>query len=214
MKKKVLIIILVVVLVVLLFYILNFVRNVKVIREYSSKLEEYQKLTNFYSKTIYTNIDRNNDCSTNEVWKKDNIIISKETLSDGSIRANYFNKDEKLMLMDMGEAKKGFKNVEYTEDFGNMAVLEDAKYYIEDNLWKDIEAAFTTKISNETIDGKGYYKFYMSDDFYFIVDKENMLKIKEINGNKSIELVDYSIETVTDEDVKMPSIEDYDFQEN
>ena len=101
-----------------------------------------------------------------------------------------------------------------TENFGKFIVLEDATYYIENNLWENIKAAFTTKISTEKVDGKQCYKFYISDDFQFIVDKENMLKIEEINGKHKIELVDYSIGNLTDEDVKMPSTVGYDIEEN
>ena len=212
MKKKVLIIIPIIILIALIIFISNLIKKANIIEEYSNKLKEYQNLTNFYAKFNYITLE-GNDIRTSEIWKKDDITIQKDITGDGIIRTIYYDKDNILILTDVGVAKEGAK-MRNTENFGKFIVLEDATYYIENNLWENIKAAFTTKISTEKVDGKQCYKFYISDDFQFIVDKENMLKIEEINGKHKIELVDYSIGNLTDEDVKMPSTVGYDIEEN
>ena len=212
MKKKVLVIILIIILIALIIFISNIIRKANIIRDYSDKLKEYQNLTNFYAKIKYTNL-KNNKIGISEIWKKDNVTIKKDIEEDGSIRTNYFNQDDILKLMDNGETKKGAK-MKNIEDLGKSIVLEDGTFYIEDNLFETIKAAFSTKISTEKVNGKECYKFYISDDFQFIVDKENMLKITEINAGQKKELVDYSIKNLTDEDVKIPSTVGYDIKEN
>lgn len=212
MKKKVLIIILIIVLIALIIFIFNLIGKANIIGEYSSKLKEYQNMSNFYAKFTYTSL-KDDDIRTSEIWKKDDIVIQKDILEDGNIRTNYYDKDNILILTDNGDAKEGVK-MKNTENFGKFIVLEDGTFSIEDNLWENIKAAFTTKISTEKVNGKEFYKFYISDDFQFIVDKDNMLKIKEINANQKVELVDYSIGNVTKEDVKIPSTVGYDIKEN
>ena len=212
MKKKVLVIILIIILIALVIFIYNLIGKANIIGEYSSKLKEYQNLSNFYAKFTYTNL-KDNEIRTSEIWKKDNITIQKDDTEDGSIRTIYYDKHNILILTDNGVEKEGVK-MKNTENFGKFIVIEDGTFSIENNLWETIKAAFTTKISTEKVDGKECYKFFISKDFQFIVDKENMLKIKEINVNQKVELVDYSIGNLTDEDVKMPSTTGYNIKEN
>ncbi len=212
MKKKILIIILIITLIALSIFIFTLIRKANIIGEYSNKLKEYQNLTNFYAKIAYTSL-KDNDIRTSEIWKKDNITIIKNIEEDGTMQINYFDNDNILILMDR-EGVKEYVKMENTENFGKHIVLEDGIFSIEDNLWEKIKVAFTTKISTEDMDGKECYKFFISDNFQFIVDKDNMLKIKEINGSQKMELVDYSIGNLTDKDVKMPNLEGYTLKNN
>ncbi len=207
MKKKALIILLIITLIALNIFVFTIIRKVNIIREYSDKLKEYQNITNFYAEITYTSL-KNNDIRKREIWKKDNITIVKDIEEDGTIRTNYFENNNRLMLIDREDSKEYVK-MENTENIGNLVVLEYATFFTENNLWEDITAACTTKITTEDINGKECYKFYISDNLQFIVDKDNMLKIEEINGNEKMELVDYSIGNLTDDNLKVPNLEEY-----
>lgn len=207
MKKKALIILLIITLIALSIFIFTIIRKANIIRKYSDKLKEYQNITNFYAKITYTSL-KNNDIRKREIWKKDNITIVKDIEEDGTIRTNYFENNNILIFIDKENSKEYVKK-EDAENLDKFIVLEDASFFVENNLWENITAACTTKITTEDINGKECYKFYISDNFQFIVDKENMLKIKEINGSEKMELVDYNIGNLTDDDLKVPNLEEY-----
>ncbi len=212
MKKKILIIILAIVLMALIILGINIVRKVNIISEFSTKVEEYQKLTNFYAKEVYTIND--SEVRTDEKWRKDDVSILKNTLDNGTIRSLYYNNEETLMLSDNSDGTKvGARFKRDINDFSPGIVIEDGSYYIDNNLWEAIKAAFTTKITSESFNGKECYKFYINDNWQFFVDKENMLKIREINGSENSELVDYKIGTVTDEEIQFPNTDGYIIQE-
>ena len=45
------------------------------------------------------------------------------------------------------------------------------------------------------------------------INKENYLKIKEINSGNTRELIEYNFGTVKDDDVKMPNLDEYEIEE-
>ena len=212
MKKKVLIIVLVIVLIALIIVGLDIAKKVSIISKFSRKVEEYQKSTNFYAKEIYT--INGSEPRTNEKWRKDDISVLKNAFDDGTIRSLYYINDEILILSDNPDNTKVGARFKRDLNAPTGIVIEDASYYIEDNLWEEIKAAFTTKITLENLNGKECYKFYIDDNWQFYVDKDNMLKVKELNGSTNSELVEYRIGTVTDEEVQIPNIEEYTLQES
>lgn len=212
MKKRMLLIILLIIVIMLIIFGIDIFRKVNIIDNYSRKLEEYQNLTNFHTKSIVSNNGKN--YYTDETWLKDDVCNRKTTSEDGKIEYLYTNKSEILILTENTDNQKVGTRFKNDGDFPyNGSKIEYANYYIENNLWDEIKAALTAKITTEILDGKECYKFYIDDNFQFFVDKENLLKIKEINGSTRYQLIDYSIGHTTDADVAEPNTEGYTITE-
>lgn len=208
-RKKVIKIILVIVLVIVVLFLVNLIRKAVIINKFSEKLNEYQSITNFYAKYQIEN------GNTIESWRKDNITIQKTTTSDNEINMMYANPNEIWMIMDKKETGKlatKMKN-ETEHNWSNGVVLEDGTLYA-DNFWDALLVALGCRISTETVNGQECYKLYFQEEFQVFVNKENLLKIKEINMDNVKYLIQYEINTLTDEDVALPSLDGYKIQEN
>lgn len=206
-RKKVIKIILVIVLVIVVLFLANLIRKAVIINKFSEKLNEYQSITNFYAKYQIEN------GNTIESWRKDNITIQKTMTSDNEINMMYANPNEIWMIMDKKETGKlatKMKN-ETEHNWSNGVVLEDGTLYA-DNFWDALLVALGCRISTETVNGQECYKLYFQEEFQVFVNKENLLKIKEINMDNVKYLIQYEINTLTDEDVALPSLDGYKIQ--
>ena len=98
---------------------------------------------------------------------------------------------------------------EEEEEAAFLPVIETSTFYVEDNFWEKVKAAFTVKISSENVNGMDCYKFHINDEFEVFANKKDFMKIKEIDSGTTTEVTDYKFNSVEESDVAMPSLEGY-----
>lgn len=201
MKKKIIKIMLMILLVVLIVFLAITMVKANVIFKYSEKLEEYQETKNFYAKF------KMND-SVEELWRKEDIGITK-MIKDNKIRMMCIKPDETRLYMEDGDSKKVSITKTENKDGAFLPVIEYGTFYAE-NFWQAFTLALTTRMTTEEVNGKECYKMFIQEDFQVYINKENLLNVKEINGNTTRELLEYTINTLKDEDVAFPSLEQYE----
>ncbi len=203
MKKKVVKIIGILLLVAIILFLAITIPKTIIIQKHGKKLEEYQKVSNFYAKIKLEDAEE-------ELWRKDNIGVTKH-MEGEEIRTLHITPNQAAMLMETKDAKKAsITKVEMDGAF--LPVIEYGTFYAE-NFWQAFMIALGTRMSTEEVNGKECYKMYVQEDFQVFINKEDFLIIKEINGNTSRELVEYQFDKVTDEDVALPSLEGYEVEE-
>lgn len=201
MKKKIFKIVFIVIFIILMVFLINLLRKSMIINEYSRKLNEYQALKNFYAKFESENYIQ-------EFWRKDDVGITKYT-NDDEIRTMYATDNEVWTILDR---ERYVQKMESHNKGAFLPTIEGATIYV-DNFWEAIKLAFESKITSEIVSDKDCYKIYFDKDFQIFVNKKDYMKIKEINSGKTRCLLEYSIGTVKDEDVKFPNIEGYKIEE-
>lgn len=200
MKKTIKIIIIAILVLVLIYLAIN-LREAIIINKFSNKVMETQKLTNYYYKAQTEN-------GINIAYRKDDKSIWRLE-SELNNRQICVNGDEVwLMVEDNKDNSKTAVKVSANEGFIMPTILMDGSLYVE-NFWQAFLMSFISRITTEEVNNISCYKIYMDEDFQVFVNKQDYIKIKEINGSTSRELLEYSINTVTDLDVELPNLEEF-----
>ena len=199
--KKTIKIIIIDILVLVLIYLASKWREAIIINKFSNKVMETQKLTNYYYKAQTEN-------GINIAYRKDDKSIWRLE-SELNNRQICVNGDEVwLMVEDNKDNSKTAVKVSANEGFIMPTILMDGSLYVE-NFWQAFLMSFISRITTEEVNNISCYKIYMDEDFQVFVNKQDYIKIKEINGSTSRELLEYSINTVTDLDVELPNLEEF-----
>lgn len=201
MKKKIVKIILIIVLIALILFLTITMIKASVIYKYSGKLKEYQETNNFYAKFKV-------DDTIEEMWRKEDIGITK-VIKDNKIRMICTKPGETRLYMEDGNSKKVSITKAGNNDGAFLPVIEYATFYTE-NFWQAFTVALTARMTTEEVNGKECYKIFIQEDFQVYINKENLLNVKEINGNSTRELLEYELNTLKEEDVTFPSLEEYE----
>ena len=199
-KKKIIIIILIAFLIVACIFLINLGRKVIILSKYADKCDEYSKITNFYKKT-----NPEQDVIT-EFWRKENLGFLKRTSKD-DIKMIYYGEDYNWIIVDDPNGKTAVKMLK--EGAGIEAqTLSTGTLYM-DNLWDKIKLAFMSKITTETVNDIECYKICINDEWQLLINKQNLLLIREINGSTDTGIIEYKMNEVRDEDVLMPNLAGY-----
>ena len=199
-KKKMIIIILIAFLIVACIFLINLGRKVIILSKYADKCDEYSKITNFYKKT-----NPEQDVIT-EFWRKENLGFLKRTSKD-DIKMIYYGEDYNWIIVDDKNGKTAVKMLK--EGAGIEAqTLSTGTLYM-DNLWDKIKLAFMSKITTETVNDIECYKICINDEWQLLINKQNLLLIREINGSTDTGIIEYKMNEVRDEDVLMPNLAGY-----
>ena len=199
-KKKMIIIILIAFLIVACIFLINLGRKVIILSKYADKCDEYSKITNFYKKT-----NPEQDVTT-EFWRKGNLGLLKRTSKD-DIKMIYYGEDYNWIIVDDKNGKTAVKMLK--EGAGIEAqTLSTGTLYM-DNLWDKIKLAFMSKITTETVNDIECYKICINDEWQLLINKQNLLLIREINGSTDTGIIEYKMNEVRDEDVLMPNLAGY-----
>lgn len=199
-KKKMIIIILIAFLIVACIFLINLGRKVIILSKYADKCDEYSKITNFYKKT-----NPEQDVIT-EFWRKENLGFLKRTSKD-DIKMIYYGEDYNWIIVDAPNGKTAVKMLK--EGAGIEAqTLSTGTLYM-DNLWDKIKLAFMSKITTETVNDIECYKICINDEWQLLINKQNLLLIREINGSTDTGIIEYKMNEVRDEDVLMPNLAGY-----
>ena len=198
--------------IILILFIGNIIRKTYIISKYKEQSQEYSKVTNFYKKY------KEDNESTIEVWRKDNISLYKRTSRDG-VKIVYNNLDEKIgwVITDTKEgdiANKTALKINENE-LANLytATLLDNEIDA-NNLGQFIKAAFMCTIFTKDYCGVNCYEINFRDELLQYINKENYLCIGILTGDTDTGLIEYKINEVTDEDVKLPDLSNFEIQEN
>lgn len=190
----------------------NTIRKVTIIKDMQNKILEYSNSNNYYIKATK---HENNEETIIETYKKDNVILQKITRNskEGESSLINYSKNKKInTYIDSGTSKIAVVDVENPITETNVE-----NWVYTQNEKECIMAAFMSSIKREKLDGKYVYRiknFYPAqkfitdfDNFYFYIDKETGLMIK--NSENDGTNYEYQFNVVTDKDLIEPNIEEY-----
>ncbi len=204
-KKKVITIVIICILLILCILAVIFGRKLVILGKISKANDLFNSNNYYYS--FYLNEDKTEKC---EVYYKDGKKLEKITQNNDVTSVKWIDeKNNEGIVLDPSSQKKDSvskNNISFSSD----KIISDTLDFILSNKFK---SAINFSIKEVENDGKNYYKLVVkvsgvsSNEYYF--DKETG-KIEKIKYSSSLVLMD-EIETnsVTDNDVKEPNLEDY-----
>lgn len=200
MKKKVTLLVVFVVIVLIFASFANLARKTYIIAKYCKESEKYTISTNFYKKTT-------DEDSTTEIWRKGNIATLKRTTSTSE---NIIHWGEyEVWLFNTTNSDNEIKKIAVKLE-GDSEIFPTliGDYIKGENLIDYIKIALKCKITIEKTNDIECYKIVIDDNIEEYINKEDLkiVKIKEGNITNNIE---YKIDIVKDEDVKVPNINEY-----
>ena len=218
MNKKIRYLILILVLVLLVFLIL-IGRKLIIIENLKGSINKYISSNNYYVKS--SNYNSSNGSITNiETYNKNDIQLVKYTnlsTDNPTEMIVYHNGDTTNSYIDVGGEKTAKLN------FGELRTSISNDIY-PNNFYQDIIMAMFSSITSEECNGKQCYKIrnipkditsVLPNEILYI-EKDTGLEIKRINYNDLDEPenyistnFEYQFNTITDEDVKEPNINEY-----
>lgn len=205
-NKKVLKIILIVLGILIIGFVANWIRKIYIIEQYNKNIAKYDSVTNFYRKII--------DGEENiEIWRKSNLALYKisEPKDEKMI---YWGEDAFYMISNTVDENNNVKKVAAKFHTHNAIIPGIAVSAIQTNsLIDSIIVALRTSITTENVDGKECYKIQIDKGWEEYISKEDFFIVKNINGGVNTVISQYEINTVTDDDVKMPDLEGYVIEE-
>lgn len=224
-KKIILKCIGIIILAIILIFIIATARKTIIINNIENKIKKYEKMDNYYIRTRTYDGD---SLSISEYYNKGNVTKSETiSLNENSGKNKMirtYNGKESNTYMESDESKVAILNT------NSSIIKEGIDNCIEtNNIIETIKLALTSKITTEYCNGKlcyriqiSYEPYQNSEDLILYIEKETGLLIRMHNGTRIYEdekisgIYDYTYKfnTVTDEDVKEPNIEEYDIVKN
>ena len=208
MFKRILNLILVIMFIALLITVMIVSRNMMIFDRYTKKTAEYEQLTNFYAKY-------EDSYGTREIWRKDNVGLTKDVSENGT-SIMYVTDTESWTISDTtGEDGTQIKtaeksNISEDEVKAFLPSIDTTSLNIEEGFIGKLKAVFSIKISTENVNGTLCYKFDFGQNNTIYVNTTDFMKIKGTEDGETIELKEYKLNSVEDEDVKMPNLEGYE----
>ena len=131
----------------------------------------------------------------------------EEIVIKDDIKMIYYGEDYNWIIIDDQNGKTAVKMLK--EGAGIEAqTLSTGTLYM-DNLWDKIKLAFMSKITTEKVNDIECYKICINDEWQLLINKQNLLLIREKNGSTDTGIIEYKINEVRDEDVLMPNLAGY-----
>ncbi len=214
-KIKIWKIVLGVIVLIFFLFVIFLTRKMIILSSLENKLAGYQEKNNIYVKTEITDSENN---TTFEKYYKDGI--EKDVLSIPNREekiTQYLYDNERKLFVEKGD-KKTVTTTEKPEEIVASVLVSYTSY---ENFWQLLFNSITSSITTAQLDGKECYVISSSYNLNFIyegdsdtvkvyIDKETglALKCEEVNNNR-ITKYQYSFDTVQDEDLKEPDMEQY-----
>ena len=214
-KIKIWKILLGVIVLIFFLFVIFLTRKMIILSSLENKLAGYQEKNNIYVKTEITDSENN---TTFEKYYKDGI--EKDVLSIPNREekiTQYLYDNERKLYVEKGD-KKTVTTTEKPEEIVASVLVSYTSY---ENFWQLLFNSITSSITTAQLDGKECYVISSSYNLNFIyegdsdtvkvyIDKETglALKCEEVNNNR-ITKYQYSFDTVQDEDLKEPDMEQY-----
>lgn len=201
--KKILKIVLIVFVIIIMIFLINIGRKTYILSKYNEKCKEYQQVTNFHERI-------NQEDATIDILRKDGKAVHKRTSNDGE-RSIYYDENNTWIIVNIINSNKMAMKISNNRDEASLPRIGATAIYLE-NIWQTISLAFVSRITTEDMYGIKCYKIYLGEDWQIFVNKDNFLRVREINGNDTGK-IEYRINEVTDEEVKLPNLEGYEIKE-
>lgn len=224
-KVNLLKVILIVILIVLGVYVGNILRKMVIVSELQAKLDKYQTETNVYKRVSsdYSELDSyeryykdgvNKEVITN---KKRGAVITQYTYLD--CRRTFWTRSTGNIYRQYNESMENINYPVFIDYITNGTVIE-------------LFLLAKNKMTTETLNGKECYVIHGNDmsgmmieanaiDTKVYIEKDTGILVKitsiiEDNGTRKEKSIkyEYSIGTVTDEDMKEPDLKNYKFIED
>ncbi len=207
--KKILKMIGLVILIVLVVVMADLVRKTIIVSKIEKNVQQYDSTSNYYEKR------KSNEGVELEIMRKENIFMAKQYKEN---RTTIIYKDISdntgwLITTDIDENRETVKVATKYNPADNIIIPNDSGSLIGTNeLWLCIYYAASISITTEKVNGEECYKITNgSSQTYF--SKDTLLRKKVIMGNQETEIVEYTLDTVTDEDIKLPDLSEYEIRE-
>ena len=208
-KKKILKYVVIILVIILILFLGNIIRKTYIISRYKEQSQEYSQITNFYKKY------KENNYSTVEIWRKDNVILYKRTSDDG-IRMIYNNLDENIRWI-INDTKiedtvnKTALKIEEKEELDNLFADDLLDNEIDaNNIWEYINLAFKCSITSKDYSGIGCYEINYQDKLLQYINKENYLCVRTLSGDNDTGLIEYRLNDITEEEVALPDMSNFE----
>ena len=202
-KMKLIKCILIVITVLVIIFVGNLIRKACIIKQYNEKSTKYYStVTNFYKKVI-------EDDSITEIWRKDDIVLLKRVSIEGEMMWSYWGEDNNWVITNVINSDKK-EVVKFKKGFPLPSI--DISTIQTENIWQLFNIAFSAKMTTENVNGEECYKIHVDELLEEYITKKDFLLVKNINGSSN-QIIQYRINTVTDEDIKMPNLTGYTIRE-
>ena len=201
-KTKLIIILIIVILLCVIGY---FARKVIIFNNYRLAQEKFSKIDNFYIRTVEEN-------GMTDTFRGANKALIMNYNKYGSDTMIYTDEKESTTystfdLGPMGVQKTAMVSPRYQDD-DMLPILTDDSFVLKD-FSEAFKAAFKYKISNVNVDAFKCYEFKIDDHFSIYVNRKDYFKIREDNYSLVNTVTEYSIGSVTDEEIMKPSLEGF-----
>ncbi len=214
-KIKIWKIVLGVIVLIFFLFVIFLTRKMIILSSLENKLAGYQEKNNIYVKTEITDSENN---TTFEKYYKDGIEKNVLSIPNREEKiTQYLYDNERKLFVEKGD-KKTVTTTEKPEEIVASVLVSYTSY---ENFWQLLFNSITSSITTAQLDGKECYVISSSYNLNFIyegdsdtvkvyIDKETglALKCEEVNNNR-ITKYQYSFDTVQDEDLKEPDMEQY-----
>lgn len=214
-KIKIWKIVLGVIVLIFFLFVIFLTRKMIILSSLENKLAGYQEKNNIYVKTEITDSENN---TTFEKYYKDGIEKDVLSIPNREEKITQYLYDNERKLFVEKEDKKTVTTTEKPEEIVASVLVSYTSY---ENFWQLLFNSITSSITTAQLDGKECYVISSSYNLNFIyegdsdtvkvyIDKETglALKCEEVNNNR-ITKYQYSFDTVQDEDLKEPDMEQY-----
>ena len=214
-KIKIWKIVLGVIVLIFFLFVIFLTRKMIILSSLENKLAGYQEKNNIYVKTEITDSENN---TTFEKYYKDGIEKDVLSIPNREEKITQYLYDNERKLFVEKEDKKTVTTTEKPEEIVASVLVSYTSY---EDFWQLLFNSITASITTAQLDGKECYVISSSYNLNFIyegdsdtvkvyIDKETglALKCEEVNNNR-ITKYQYSFDTVQDEDLKEPDMEQY-----
>ena len=192
--KKILKMIGLVILIVLVVVMADLVSKTIIVSKIEKNVQQYDSTSNYYEKR------KSNEGVELEIMRKENIFMAKQ----------YKENRTTIIYKDISDNTGWLITTDIDENRETVKVA--TKYNPADNIIIPNDSGSLIGITTEKVNGEECYKITNgSSQTYF--SKDTLLRKKVIMGNQETEIVEYTLDTVTDEDIKLPDLSEYEIRE-
>ena len=203
-KKKIFKTLILIICILIFLFLINLGRKAYIISKYSNEYKKYLEVTNYYKKSMPE------DDTIVEIWRKDQLGLLKRTSKDDT-KMIYYGEDYNWIFVENLDGKTAVKMKKEGEGIETQNLISGTLYI--NNFWDIIKMSFISKITDEKINNTKCYKVWINEEWQMYINKNNFLVMREINGSTDTGIIEYKINEVKNEDVKMPSLDGYNIND-
>ena len=203
-KKKIFKTLILIICILIFLFLINLGRKAYIISKYSNEYKKYLEVTNYYKKSMPE------DDTIVEIWIKDQLGLLKRTSKDDT-KMIYYGEDYNWIFVENLDGKTAVKMKKEGEGIETQNLISGTLYI--NNFWDIIKMSFISKITDEKINNTKCYKVWINEEWQMYINKNNFLVMREINGSTDTGIIEYKINEVKNEDVKMPSLDGYNIND-